>query len=107
LAEIFLEGGQRKKKPKINKKYRKIALFSLFQGGPTEKKPKIAKKAENSTFIENPGGAMALFCKHMQIRNPARLCSVIQISRLKLCLDYLIIENVKTAIYVCDHAFVL
>jgi len=30
--KIF-QGGQRKKSPKISKKDRKIALFSLFQGG--------------------------------------------------------------------------
>jgi len=34
-------GGQRKKRPKISKKYRKIALFSLFQRGAN------GKKAEN------------------------------------------------------------
>jgi len=38
-------GGQQKKRPKISKKYRKIAPFSLFLGG-TDKRPKIAKKAE-------------------------------------------------------------
>jgi len=30
--------GPTEKRPKISKKYRKIALFSLFQAGPTEKK---------------------------------------------------------------------
>jgi len=42
--ENFPEGGgATKKRPKISKKYRKIAKFSLFQGrGATEKRPKIA-----------------------------------------------------------------
>jgi len=34
------------KRPKISKKYRKIALFSLFQGGQRKKDQKIAKNAE-------------------------------------------------------------
>jgi len=36
--KIF-QGGPTKKRQKISKKYRKIALFSLFQGGATEKRP--------------------------------------------------------------------
>jgi len=35
--KIF-QGGATEKRPKISKKYRKIALFSLFQRGATEKK---------------------------------------------------------------------
>jgi len=31
-------GGATKKRPKISKKYQKIALFSLFQGEPTKRK---------------------------------------------------------------------
>jgi len=42
--KIFQGGGPTKKKTKIPKKYRKIALFSLFQGGPTEKNRKVSKK---------------------------------------------------------------
>jgi len=42
--KIFQGGGQRKKDRKLSKKYRKMALFSLFQGGATKKRPKIAKK---------------------------------------------------------------
>jgi len=38
-AENFPGGGGNEKRPKINKKYREIALFSLFQGeGATGKK---------------------------------------------------------------------
>jgi len=38
-AEKFPGGEEPTEKSlKISKKYRKIALFSLFQGGPTEKK---------------------------------------------------------------------
>jgi len=43
VGRKFFKGGATKKKPKISKKYRKIALFSLFQGGregATEKKAK-------------------------------------------------------------------
>jgi len=40
-AEKFPGGGATEKRPKINKKYRKMAQFSLFQEGPTEKRPKI------------------------------------------------------------------
>jgi len=36
--KIFQRGGATEKIPKISKKYRKIALFSLFQGRPTVKK---------------------------------------------------------------------
>jgi len=43
-------GRQRKKRPKISKKYRKIALFSYFQEGK-QKRPKNSKKRpKNSTF---------------------------------------------------------
>jgi len=47
LAEYFSEGGgQRKKRPKIIKKYRKIALFASSRDGGelTEKRPKNSKK---------------------------------------------------------------
>jgi len=46
LAENFSgRGGSGKKERKLAKKYRKIALFSLFQGGANEiKDRKIAKK---------------------------------------------------------------
>jgi len=45
-AENFPGGGQRKKRPKISKKYRKIALFasSRVEGDQRKKRPK------NSTF---------------------------------------------------------
>jgi len=58
-------GGQRKKRPKISKKYRKIALFSLFQGegGATEKRPK------NSTF--KPLSTMLVPCLKIQGRATA------------------------------------
>jgi len=44
--------GATEKRPKISKKYRKIALFSLFQAGANGKKrPKNSKKRpKNSTF---------------------------------------------------------
>jgi len=50
--KIFQEGGATEKIPKIIKKYRKIAQFSLFQRGwATEKRPKNSKKRpKNSTF---------------------------------------------------------
>jgi len=41
--KIFQGGGPTEKKPKISKKYRKIALFSLFQGGGQQKDRKMAK----------------------------------------------------------------
>jgi len=45
VGRKFFQRGARKKRPKISKKYRKIALFSLFQeGGATEKRPKNSKK---------------------------------------------------------------
>jgi len=49
--KIF-QGGPTIKRPKISKKYRKIALFSLFQGGGQRKKrPKNSKKRpKNSAF---------------------------------------------------------
>jgi len=47
-AENFPGGRATEKIPKISKKFRKIALFSLFQGGRGngKKDRKIAKKAE-------------------------------------------------------------
>jgi len=39
-------GGATEKRPKISKKYRKIAIFSLFQGANGKKAEKIVKKAE-------------------------------------------------------------
>jgi len=55
--KIFQGGVNGKKNRKLAKKYRKIALFSLFQGGggeeATKKKTKKRKKSpkkENSTF---------------------------------------------------------
>jgi len=47
VGRKFSRVGQRKKIPKIGKKYQKIAVFILFQGGKRKKTPKIAK---NSTF---------------------------------------------------------
>jgi len=44
VGRKFSSGGATEKRPKISKKYRKIALFSLFQEGPTEKRPKNSKK---------------------------------------------------------------
>jgi len=45
---IFQGGRGQRKRPKISKKYRKIALFSLFQGGRGNGKKdlNITKKAE-------------------------------------------------------------
>jgi len=44
--------GSTKKIPKISKKYRKIALFSLFQKGGNEKKDrKIAKKGRKIALL--------------------------------------------------------
>jgi len=50
----FFQEEQWKKRPKISKKYRKIALFSLFQegGGATKKKDrKIAKKGRKISLL--------------------------------------------------------
>jgi len=69
-AENFSGRGATEKIPKISKKYRKIALFSLFHegGGAVEKKPKNSKKRPKiallilyyiCTMYENPGGASA------------------------------------------------
>jgi len=50
-AENF-PGGPTEKIPKINKKYRKIVLFSLFQGGGGgEMKKKIKKGFKNGFFF--------------------------------------------------------
>jgi len=39
--ELSGKGGQRKKRPKNSKNYRKVAILSFFQGeGATEKRPK-------------------------------------------------------------------
>jgi len=51
-AENFPEGGQRKKQPKISKKYPKITLFSLFQGvGQRKKRPKNSKKGPKIALL--------------------------------------------------------
>jgi len=51
VGRKFSRGGATEKITKISKKYRKIALFSLFQGGQRIKGRKIAKKRpKNSTF---------------------------------------------------------
>jgi len=43
--------GATEKRPKISKKYRKIALFSIFRGGQRKKRPKNSKiRPKNSTF---------------------------------------------------------
>jgi len=45
VGRKFSRGKPTEKRPKISKKYQKIALFGLFQRGATEKKGrKIAKK---------------------------------------------------------------
>jgi len=45
LTENFPgKGEQRKKRPKISKKYREIALFASSRERPIEKKTKKAKK---------------------------------------------------------------
>jgi len=51
-AENFPGGGLTEKRPKISKKYRKIALFASSRGGGKWKiKPKNNKKRpKNSTF---------------------------------------------------------
>jgi len=46
----FQGGGGNENISNICKKYRKIALFSLFQGGQQKKTEKQQKKAENITF---------------------------------------------------------
>jgi len=43
--------GNGKKYPKLTKKYRKIALFSLFQGGPTEKRQKNGTFKISTIFV--------------------------------------------------------
>jgi len=52
VGRKFFQGGQRKNDQKLAKKYRKIALFSLFQGegGATEKRPKTRKKGQKITL---------------------------------------------------------
>jgi len=48
-AENFLgEGAPRKKRPKISKKYRKIALFASSRGGQRKKDQKIAKRPKTA-----------------------------------------------------------
>jgi len=49
-AENFPVGGATEKRPKISKKYRKIALFSLFQGA-MEKRPKNSKKGRKIALL--------------------------------------------------------
>jgi len=54
-AENLPGGRATEKRPKISKKYRKIALFSLFQGGgggggKGKKKQKKKKKAQKKPF---------------------------------------------------------
>jgi len=53
--------GTTKKRLKISKKYRKMALFSLFlEGGLRKKDRKIAKKIEKSTIKPLQGGRVAI-----------------------------------------------
>jgi len=82
-------GGPTEKKPKIGKKYQKIALFSLFQEGGEQKRPKNSKKmAKNSTFkplstILVPcmkfqrGGGTAPFCPPLPTPMGLRIWSVL------------------------------
>jgi len=46
VGRKFFMGVNRNKYRKLTKKYRKIALFSLFQREPTEKRPKNSKKGQ-------------------------------------------------------------
>jgi len=51
ILHLFQGGGPTEKRPKLSKKYRKIALFSLFQGGPTEKRLKKGKKGRKMALL--------------------------------------------------------
>jgi len=96
LAENFLGGGQRKKRPKIRKKYRKITLFASSRGGGGERKKKNKKKQKKAekthmhilasiyyihTMFENPGGPWAPPAPHC--RRP--------------CLSYMSFEEISHA----------
>jgi len=52
VGRKFSSGGRGNGIPKISKKYRKIALFSLFQGeGQRKKRPKNSKKCRKKALL--------------------------------------------------------
>jgi len=59
-------GSQWKNRPKISKKYRKIALFSIFQGGQRKKDRKIVKKGRKIALLS----LYLLYLYHVCCRRP-------------------------------------